>query len=409
MEFCLARNTVCVCIIDQPNTTEVKKVVFFGDIPDNVRKIINKRDFDKNEGVMKDHFGKRWKEKLHLRYNTKSIRTALLSKKDKHTTFIGQTVHQGKAQRNASRKTAFEGGLNIDLENISDVKLSDSLDIVKDVDYDQKVTYVTDVILFPEDTVWTLREKIYVATGIPVYRQYIYKRARSNDPTVQLPAYTILINDTQYTVDTKNDTELFNGIYIDKNMYNNRDHLRIKTKEPYKMIDSMLVDDIYLVDLHFYKRAITGIESIIKSTYSTDVLFFGLFKKYYPLFDKEMMIKYFTDENEVFNGYPLINTKLDKLINKFNTEKSILLSVYNDVDTYFNRFADNMELSISEITYKLLDSYSVQNGIFIRNLVDLFPVTLIIHSSNVTIPRITLSIVLFVVIRISPNRLSNQY
>ena len=390
MEFCLARNTVCICIIDQPNTTEVKKVVFFGDIPNNIRKIINKRDFDNNEGVMKDHFGKRWKEKLHLRYNTKSIKTALLSKKDKHTTFMGQSVHQGKAQRKASNRltggqddiserqdtnqyTGWDGGLNIDLDNVTDVKLTSDTSLVKDVDYDQKITYVTNVILFPEDTLWTLREKIYVATGIPIYRQYIYKRARSIDPTVQLPAYSIFINETQYTIDTKNDTEMFNGIYIDKNMYNNRDNLRIKTKEPYKMIDSMLIDDIYLVDLHFYKRAITGIESIIKSTYASDVLFFGLFKKYYPLFDKEMMIKYFTDENEVLNDYPLINTKLDKLIHKFDVEKSILLSVYNNVDSYFNRFADSMELSISEITYKLLDSYSVQNGIFIRNLVDLFP------------------------------------
>ena len=370
MEFCLKRNTVCINIIDQPNSVEVKKVVFFGDIPDKLRKIINARTFDKHQEELKSYFGKRWKEKLHIVYNTKSIKASLMEREEMKTKFIGKTVHQGKSQTASSM--ARVGGFEFDLENETEVKLEDKSEIEK-MDYSQKVLYVTDIILFPEDTFWTLKEKIFLATGIPVYRQYVYKRVKSSDPTLQLSAHSILISESPYMIDTKNDTELFNGIHIDKNMYNNRENLRIKTKEPYKMIDSMLTDDIYLIDLDFYRRAITNIESILGSSYSSDVLYFGLFKKYYPIFSKDMMINYFTNEVDVYNSYPLINTPRSKLEVKYDTEKEILLRVYNDIDSYYNKFADDIELSISEINYKLLDSYSIQNGLFIRNLVDLFP------------------------------------
>jgi hypothetical protein len=392
MEFCLKRNTVCINIVDQAKGVEVKKVIFFGDIPANIRKIISSRNFG-DGSEMKDYFGKRWREKLHIKYNTKSIKASLLAKKHEKSSFLGKTVHKGTAQTKASMarfsgeveggdeipsngKTVVgdetTGGFVFNLEKETEAKLKDIAD-VSEVNYDENITYVTHVILFPEDTVWTLREKIFLAIGIPIYRQYIYKRVKLADPTLHLPAHSILINETPYLIDTKNDTDLFNGINIDMNMYNNRENLRIKTKEPYKMIDSMLIDDIYLVDLMFYKRSLINLESILDSNYNSDVLYFGLFKKYFPLFDKEMMIKYFTNETEVFNEYPLINTPVSKLELKYETEKSILLDVYSKVDEYYNKFADDIELAVSEITYRLMDSYSVQNGIFIRNLVDIFP------------------------------------
>lgn len=382
MEFCLKRNTVCINIIDQPNKQLVKRLIFFGDIPGKIRKIINSRKFNENANELTEYFGKRWKQKLRLEHNTKSIKMAKLENKNKAKKNINKTVHQGKAQSSIRSAKAIqfegafedkiEGAFEFDLENATELQIDENTDKLKDVDYDEKITYITNIILFPEDTFWTLKEKIYLATNIPVYRQYIYQPI-DNNSSLQKSGHTIYISDSVYNIDTNQDTELFNGILVDKNIYNNRENLRIKTKEPYKMIDSMLVDDIYLIDLQFYKNALTGIESILNSNYSSDVLFYGLFRKYYPIFNKEMMVKYFTDENLVLNEYPIINVNRATLEDKYETEKDILLDVYNNTDDYFNRYADDVELSISEITYKLLDSYTIQNSIFIRNLVDLLP------------------------------------
>jgi len=374
MEFCLKRNTVCVNIVNQTNNELVKKLIFFGDIPDKIRKIINHKKFD-SVSELTEYFGKRWKEKLHIVDNTKTIKEKIIKMRNKRDmTKVNKTVHQGKSQRNiASARANMVGGFDFDLENATEIKIEENTDKLESVDYDERVTYVTDITLFPEDTFWTLKEKIYLATNIPTYRQYIYQRIKDTDPTVHKSGHTIFISESLYGLDLKQDTELFNGIKIDKNMYNNRENLRIKTKEPYKMIDSMIVDDIYLADLQFYKESLTNIESIISSNYNTDVLFYGLFKKYYPIFNKEMMIKYLTNEPQVLNEYPLINTNKSTLQLKYETEKDILYDVYNNIDEYFDKFADDIELSISEIIYKLLDNYVVQNGLFIRNLIDLLP------------------------------------
>ena len=511
MEFCLKRNTISINIINPIAGDVVKRIIFFGDIPANIRKIINSRKFSENEVVLKDYFGKRWKEKLQIKANTKTLRASIMAKLEKNSEHTYTSVHQGKAQSSArsartlggtsdirailseidvvtqglqdkadkadiiklwskadlpdikallreikveipninlpkdwkkklkngkfewqngdekgfimirqfkddvpsakrlhkkikgsaeyskidslisrsilypyipdeplsgeigtSRPTDRFDGFDFDLENITNTVIEENTDTLKDVNYDESIDYITNIILFPEDTFWTLKEKIYLATNIPVYRQYIYQIPSENEPNIHKTVHSIFVSDLPYQIDTRNDTESFYGVNIDKNLYNNRENLRIKTKESYKMIDAMMIDTLYLVDLQFYREQITNPESILESTYNMDVLFYGLFKKYFPIFNRDMMAKYLTDESKVLNEYPLINSNRATLEAKYNTEKAILLDVYNKIDSYYDRFADDIELAISEIYYKSLDQYSVQNGVFIRNLVDLF-------------------------------------
>lgn len=380
MEFCLKRNTVCVNIVDPTKDYElIKQVVFFGDIPAEVRRIINSRKFKENEKTLSDYFGKKWKEKLRISnkgnrvasVDPENIYTARMAQEDEDgmqsAERIGKTVHQGRAQRNATL-----GGFDFDLENVSDVKLEENNDVVQVVDYDEKVTYITNIILFPEDTFWTLKEKLYLAIGIPIYRQYVYQHLLEDDPAIHKTIQSIFIADSPYNISTRDDTEKFNGILIDKNVYNNRENLRIKTKETYKMIDSMMIDDFYLVDLQFYRNVLINVESILESNYTSDVLYFGLFKKYFPIFDKEMMIRYFTDEKQILNGYPLINNSLTSIEQKYETESVILKDIYNNIDKYYDKYADDIELAISKICYKLLDNYAVSGGLFIRNIIDIF-------------------------------------
>mgnify|MGYP000234530537 CR=1 FL=1 len=522
MEFCLKSNTITINIINPISKELVKKVVFFGDIPSNIRKIINSRKFADNESAMRDYFGKRWKEKLQLKNNTKTIRASLMAKQEKGAVRKAvKTVHEGKSQSHArsARMSSYTGGVSdftdisniiklwpdddlaevrslikeieksveipkqlsklkdgyykwedgdekmfvwikhnkdipgvrnlnkkikssveyprldtliggailgvsdrladdrlagqphtitdkdlsvndrqdgqdisagninsvngdravdsfdgfdFDLENIAETVIEENTDKLKDVDYSSPVSYVTDIILFPEDSFWTLKEKIYLATNIPVYRQYIYQIPNENEPSMHKTIHSIFVSESPYIVDTNNDTELFYGIKIDKNLYNNRENLRIKTKEPYKMIDGIMIDELYLVDLQFYRENISNTEAILESSYNTDVLYYGLFKKYFPVFNREMMMKYLVDEAKVLNEYPLINSNRKTLETKYNTEKEILLDVYNHIDSYYDKYSDEIDLAISEISYKSLDQYNVQNGIFIRNLVDLF-------------------------------------
>jgi hypothetical protein len=479
MEFCLKRNTICINIINPITNSLVKRVVFFGDLPANIRKVITSRKFADNEQLMKDYFGKRWKEKLQLKNNTKTIRASLMAKQERGVRKAVTSVHQGRSQTNArSARVTGSGeialwnendlpditglikeigklnqdfnfaklseakfqwengdekmfiwikhntdnphvkklrkeikgsseytrldeliggailgtdpdsldqqdsqnasvvdsfdGFDFDLENIVETVIEENTDKLQEVDYADPVTYITNIILFPEDTFWTLKEKIYLATNIPVYRQYIYQIPNDNEPTIHKTVHSIFVSESPYQVDTNNDTEMFYGIKIDKNLYNNRENLRVKTKEPYKMIDNIMIDELFLVDLQFYREQITNPDAILESSYNMDVLYYGLFKKYFPVFNREMMAKYLVDEGKVLNDYPLINFNRKTLEDKYETEQNILLDVYNKVDKYYDKYSDEIDLAISEISYKSLDQYNVQNGIFIRNLVDLF-------------------------------------
>jgi hypothetical protein len=467
MEFCLKSNTVCIDIVNPISHDIVKKLVFFGDIPSKIKKIINTKSFTENEATLRDYFGKRWKEKLHIKNNTKTLRASLQARADRGVRQAVKTVHSGIAQTavRAARVTGGDKGLTLiedkqlvnrikvlvsdedlshawldrltdkyywnsgdekmfiaiehlkdvpevkelnkaikkssdysvidkhigdaifgveqlpsekydgfdfDLENVQETVVEENTDTLKEVNYNDFVAYITDIILFPEDTFWTLKEKIYLATNIPVYRQYIYQHINDSERNIHKTVHSIFVSDSPYQIDTNNDTELFYGVRIDKNLYNNRENLRIKTKEPYKMIDSMMIDNIYLVDLQFYRENITNVNAILESNYNIDVLYYGLFKKYFPVFNREMMIKYLIDEYKALNEYPLINSNRSTLEKKYDIEKEIILDVYNKIDNYFDKFSDDIELSITEIVYRLLDQYSIQNGLFVRNMIDLF-------------------------------------
>lgn len=357
MDFCLKKNTLTLCIYNTLTKNIDKKFIFFGDIPDNVKRNLRSGKLDAK--LMSDYFGKRWQEKLGLKKNTKTIKAKLIEK------------DKAKAKAKKANKANFEGAFDFNLDEIKDEDIKIEKNTVEAVDYSEFITYVTDVTLYPEDSIFTLKEKIYLATGIPIYRQFIFV---NYDVDLKY-FYSIFIGNLKYKVNYFQDTTEINGVNIDKNLFNNRELLRFKTKETFKLIDELLTDDIYLTDFNVYGSKITNKESIIKDNYLIDIIYYGLVKKYFPMFSRQMFIDYLVDESLLMNKYPLINTSKFKLEEKFDKEKAIINTIYNNIGRYFEKYSDKITLSITEIKYNLFKTYMVEDSLFIRNLIDIFEVS----------------------------------
>lgn len=366
MTFCLYKDTFCVNI-ENPFTGEVdKKIVFFGILPKDIKSKIAKRNFE--PAAMSEYFGKSWKEKLHLQRRVKSIKAKLATAKYKGA--ADSEVDADDADN--SDESESDNEFDFDFEDIDKLKekvQKQEVTKLEDSKLKEKITYVTDYTIYPESTIWDIKQKIYLISGIPVYRIALFNRS---DDKLRF-SHKLYIDDIEYAINTVNDKEDFYKIKLDGNLYNNRDNLMVRMKETYKMIDYWMTEDLYMWDLEYYKNELNeNINIILESKYLSEKLFYGTFKKYFPIFDINMMKLYFNNEELLNAEYIYINKPKHELEDQFTAEKEILDKVYNNVDEFYEKYDSEIDLCITKIDYKSLDSYNIKDGLFIRNMMNLF-------------------------------------
>jgi hypothetical protein len=316
-------------IFRNPITGEnAKKIVLFGPMPKNVRETIASNAFNKK--ILHAYFGDEWRKKLFIK---------------------------------ASKEMLGGDDFDIDFENVAEE--NNAIDITE---LGSKINYITNVTIYDSDSMIAFKEKIFIATGIPIFRQYIYiEEGQSNKS-----GHTILLSNVKYAINFENDTEDFNGIKIDKNIYNNREYLRIKTNEPHKLISSFFGKKIYLVDLQYYKNELKNVANILHANYLTDLLYYGLFCKYFPMFDITMMKLYFENENALFTKYSFSFKQQNFLQKQYDEENKILGYYYENSERLYSQYKDHIQICIYSIEYESLKLFSIADMVFIRNLLNIF-------------------------------------
>ena len=221
MDFCLNKDTVCINIFDPISNEITKKIVFFGIIPDDIKVIIDNRDFKKESSVKKleKYFGKSWKQKFHIDTRTTSIKAQASSlnwvNKNSQASSLNKNkkIKAGQASSLNQTKNIKAGALfDIDFENIEQElqNLQKVEDNVENVQLEEYITYVTKYILYPETTIWELKQKLYLISKIPTYRQCFYIKTGKNYKF----DHKLFISDIEYKINFKNDIESFYNINI---------------------------------------------------------------------------------------------------------------------------------------------------------------------------------------------------
>jgi hypothetical protein len=243
------------------------------------------------------------------------------------------------------------------------------------VEYEPGTTYITsEVHVFPEDKISELKDKLYISTNIPPYRQHLfYMDAAKNIYS----SYTMQI-DGIYSVDIRaiNDyKEKISGIPIDKYLYNNRKIAKIEALDVFGVLANVLTDNtVFLVDLATFTGKIRAqLAEMVNDTYFFEMFYYGFILKYWPQITMDVFYDFAISETELQHKYPELTKNKVALNEVYRAEKEIINYNYKNIEKA-KQYADTTGLSIA-ITQMIVFVTGNRTVINIRNLFDKLRVT----------------------------------
>jgi hypothetical protein len=184
-----------------------------------------------------------------------------------------------------------------------------------------KATQQSGVHVFPIDRIAELKRKIYLATDIPPFRQHLWATGAPEQPL----AYTIgdeyrpqmLIN-----ILDDDGTVQFNGLPV-TNWIEYKESLQVVARDEFVLVGD--VRDFSVVDLNEYVDPIRAtLESMIKDTYSMEMIYWGFIVRFWPMLSSSMFTEYLRDESSIAAQYPALAPPLDELKVSLAAESAIL-------------------------------------------------------------------------------------
>lgn len=262
-------------------------------------------------------------------------------------------------------------------------------DINVKYDYNNASTYVTDVHIYPEDKIEEIKEKLYLASGLPTYRQHVFWAGNNN---IQTP-YT-LISEGVYAVDAmsslcgisagkqtpdfaqKSSTQHMFGAPIDTHLYDNRRIIRVEAKDQFITVQNIMEgssdfkNTFYVIDIEeFVKPYETSLQEAIKDTYQFDLYYYGFVIKYWPQMTTEVFYDFITAEPELYIKYPDLAKSKSYLKTLYTEEAKIINANYsmtNAMETLVRN--KHVTLAITQMTVTTTSKKRFQ--VNIRNLFD---------------------------------------
>lgn len=269
--------------IINPVTKIVKKrVVYFWDVPEEIQRDLLANKFTKR---LQAFFGPDWKEKVFA--------------DDERAT-----------------------GVNVEVDpDATDFDLEGPEEEIEEVEANK--VYIFDVSMFAEDTMFAIKEKIFVTLGIPVYRQHLfYLRG-----TVHETGGSVYFGEDQYLVDDTNDTHEIRGVMTDNKFNAQQDQLTLRTEETIKSVGEDINEPFYLYDLADYVAKI-GVDSLLSDKYVMGLFYRCVVQKYFPVMDARIFQLYLTDESTLRNSYPIISIPREVLAAKYAFQREKALDIY---------------------------------------------------------------------------------
>lgn len=234
------------------------------------------------------------------------------------------------------------------------------------------VEYVTDIRVYPEDKFSELRAKIYLATGIPTYRQHLFYIDKGRVMCMyKLYAHGLYQTDIREIMTP----DKILDIPIDRKLYDLRDDLRVESLEDFQLLSDHLHSRvIYCVDLATLTApVITQLVDLIKDTYRTELFYYGLIVKYWPLLTRECFYDYVIDEASLKHKYPDLAPTRAVLMQRYAAEREIIDYNYTHVNKAFNMAeSTGVNIAIVQMTAMVTNPRTAIN---IRNLFDKLRVT----------------------------------
>ncbi len=263
------------------------------------------------------------------------------------------------------------GAREIDLSNLEDFD-KDIKDIVMPGD-DKEKADPHGICAFPQDTISSMREKIFISMGIPPYRQHITYTLEG----VTYATYYISITDEIVAVNIEKDFKTMKddriGRYpLSRAMLNNRDDIEITTYETTTTLSNRFgtVSKIMVVDLFILADPSSPeVQAIVNHEFHRDIFFYGVVLRYYPMLTYEGFKHVYVSKQSIFSMYPLLHPPFKPLQDRLRKEGELLSLCMGGVPAVLSFIERRSSRSVFYLTRIVADvSFPFVN---VRNLFDL--------------------------------------
>lgn len=329
-----------------PLTNEKNLYVFVGDVDKLLKPILLKLEPNEEPNVssrkvLEKYYGARWKKSLGLN-------------------LFESTKHGGD-----------------DIDEIGDLlNLSDEPVPSPDVKFESAtkrkksklenadaIHWVFDIEIYKFDKVRELKEKIYLATNIVPFKQFIW--VEDAGKRINL-GYTVLIDDEIVIPDivdhVSKNNNIIENININIEWFNEKETVKIIDYEEFTLLNNTV---IYLADF----------DALVHSVFlkESEMIYYGFVRFFFPMLCEYDIFNKLKNKN-FFEYYPLLELDKKTLRQKYTQETKLLNMIENIDEANEKILKENMSISITSLIMTAVSDIT-DREISIRNIFDKFILT----------------------------------
>ena len=255
-----------------------------------------------------------------------------------------------------------------------------------------------DIAILPEDTIYDLRQKLYVASGVAFYRQHLFLYVNEEGPIVP---YQITIDSAPVTIDWRdlakqnnftinNSNELIiAGISIESRLEERHENLRVAALDTFTLlspVSSIRVTNAYFVDLYsiilplsFSDRPNDNLSSILNDKYQFNLLYYGGIMKYWPHLSPDACKMALTDPSKFIDTYPGLSPDVNALKVRYEYEQKISNMSIQWRPTVAT--TGRALTAVTAVTMRVIPN-TIKMSVSIRNIFDWIPTSLSLAAIN---------------------------
>jgi hypothetical protein len=337
MENHYLKNPIKVRVRDPIGQVDLANYVYLGAIPKQISDAVH----HKNTKVLREYYG------------------------SKHADIVPTEFDPGKLRVVTGGDDDFD-----DIEELLEESVPETIGEALPVITHEGLHYVTTVHIYPDDNITEVKEKIYLSTHIPPYRQHLFWINRAGIIDNPYVLRTNFIYETDINrLSTYTDTIL--GMPIDKTLYMNRESIKVESNDDFTLLNNILGSHnnytLYVVDLAAFTRSkqVQLIDIVRDDEYQLELLYYSFIIKYWPQLTLETFKQYLMNESDLPLKYPELAKDKDHLKSVYRAESDIIDFDYK----YSSKLREPVTSAIVAMTTVVTDdSNTVLN---LRNLFDL--------------------------------------
>ncbi len=245
------------------------------------------------------------------------------------------------------------------------------------------IKFITDLNISPADNILEFKMKIYVSTGIPIYRQHLWFKYRDRSYPMQyvtsLHKHIEAIDIERLVAFYKDPTSTkgiddVNGIPVEIEYYNSKDFLHISAQDTFELLRNIYykyaTNEFFIVDLNDLIKPTELYAKLNRDKYQLDLIYYGFIVIYFPMITYSVFQDYIKNEKLIKESYPELLPDRMQFKQRFALEGSITSEAYemlNDTKIQKRLFSSITATTISINNF----NQDVDVVLSLRNLFDM--------------------------------------